>query len=264
MGNHELENLNFFQVDIQNFPGDYSSNHSIPDAVITTSGDSQVNKTYMVGILGYCESNSSNTTKICTSHPASSYFNILEAAGVDEKESDLSSTLRHSLHAYKTTSTWMQITYILASILAVLQLLVAIVTVNKAFNCFAISFVSGVAFLFLLAAATITTVNFALLKGIFATELKSDPMSGTWGTRGFAVLWLSVALSLCSLVSWAITTCCCSQARRGSRGQAYTAMDTAPAYHSVPPSAPYYGGAHQYSVPRVSENPASHNYGQYP
>ncbi|RAK94340.1 hypothetical protein BO79DRAFT_133584 [Aspergillus costaricaensis CBS 115574] len=243
MGSHELETLNFFQIDIQN-----SRNLSTSNALGTTWDGSQLNQTYLVGIMGYCGSNNSNTTMNCMTPRAGSYFNVLKAMGEEGKETNISSAVRHSLRAYKTTSTWMQITYILAILLTAVQLLAALIVINKTFNRFVISLVSGAAFILLLAAATLTTVNFVLLKGILTTELKSHNISGTWGTRACIVIWFSVALSLCSLVSWTITTCCFSQARRGPQVQPYPAMGTAPVYHSLPPSAPNYGDDHRYPM----------------
>ncbi|GAQ40525.1 unnamed protein product [Aspergillus niger] len=258
MGSHELERLNFLQIDIQN-----SRNLSTSNALGTTWDGSQLNQTYLVGIMGYCGNDNSNTTINCLSPRAGSYFNVLRAMGEEGKETNVSSALRHSLRAYKTTSTWMQITYILAILLTAVQLLAALIVMNKTFNRFAISLVSGAAFIFLLAAAALTTVNFVLLKGILATELKSHNISGTWGTRAFTVIWFSVALSLCSMVSWTITTCCCSEARRGPRVQTYPAMGTAPVYHSLPPSAPNYGDAHRYHMYQMNQNPANQPYCQY-
>lgn len=213
--------------------------------------------------MGYCETDNRDTTMDCLSPQAGSYFNVLKATGEEGKETDLSSALRRSLRAYKTTSTWMQITYVLATLLTAVQLLAALIVVNKAFNCFVISLVSSVAFLFLLSAAALATVNFVLLKGIIATELKSHNITGTWGTRAFTVIWFSVVLSLCSLVSWTITTCCCSQVRRGPRVQTYPAMGTVPVYHSLPPSAPNYGKNHQYHMYQMSQHPVNHPYEQY-
>ncbi|PYH38094.1 SUR7/PalI family protein [Aspergillus neoniger CBS 115656] len=212
--------------------------------------------------MGYCGSNNSNTTMNCMTPRAGSYFNVLKAMGEEGKETNLSSALRHSLHAYKTTSTWMQITYILAILLTVIQLLAALIVINKTFNRFVISLVSGAAFIFLLAAAALTTVNLVLLKGILATELKSHNISGTWGTRAFTVIWFSVAL-LCSMVSWSITTCCCSPARREPGVQTYPAMGPVPVYHSLPPSAPNYGDDHRYHMYQMNQNPAYQPYFQY-
>ncbi|PYH66921.1 SUR7/PalI family protein [Aspergillus vadensis CBS 113365] len=233
MGSHELERLNFFKIDIQGSP-----NLSTSNALGTTRDGSQLIQTYLVGIMGYCGSNNSNTTMNCMTPRAGSYFNVLKAMGKEGKETNLSSAFRHSLRAYKTTSTWMQITYILAILLTAVQLLAALIVINKTFNCFVISLVSGAAFIFLLAAAALTTFNF----------LESRNISGTWGTRAFTVIWFSVALSLCSLVSWTITTWCCSQARRKPQVQTYPAMGTAPVYHSLPPSAPNYGDDHRYPM----------------
>ncbi|RAH58505.1 hypothetical protein BO85DRAFT_512682 [Aspergillus piperis CBS 112811] len=258
MGSHELERLNFFQIDIQN-----SRNLSTSNALGTTWDESQSNQTYLVGIMGYCGNDNNNTTMNCLSPRASSYFNVLEVISEEGKETNLSSALRHSLREYKTTSTWMQITYILAILLTAVQLLAALIVMNMAFNRFVISLVSGAAFIFLLAAAALTTVNFVLLKGILATELKSQNISGTWGTRAFTVIWFSVSLSLCSMISWTMTTCCFSQARRGPRTQAYPAMGTAPVYHSPQPSAPNYWYDHRYHMYQMKQNPANQPYCQY-
>ncbi|OJI79595.1 hypothetical protein ASPTUDRAFT_78942 [Aspergillus tubingensis CBS 134.48] len=258
MGSHELERLNFFQIDIQT-----SRNLSTSNTLGITWDGSHLNQTYLVGIMGYCGNDNSNTTMNCMTPRAGSYFNVLKAMGEEGKETNLSSALRHSLRAYKTTSTWMQITYILAILLTAVQLLAALIVINKTFNRFVISLVSGAAFILLLAAAALTTVNFVLLKGILATELKSHNISGTWGTRAFTVIWFSVALSLCSMVSWTITTCCCSEARRGPRVQTYPAMGTAPVYHSLPPSAPNYGDTHRYHMYQMNQNPANQPYCQY-
>ncbi|KAK1147065.1 hypothetical protein N8T08_001804 [Aspergillus melleus] len=232
-GSHDLQTLAFFQVSLLHLDvyldtehglinvikvntrtlatGDSRTSEAIWTAFSTARHEGRLPDSYSIGILGYCAGEAHNTTLACTHPRPGFWFDISEIAGAGNQMTGYRlSSLRGSLGTYKNSSQWMQILYFLATGLTAVQLLGALVpTMTRGVGGGLTVLLSGVACFFSLATATLATINFAFLKGIFATELESHGLTGTLGTSAFVTLWLGIILSFGAFVDWTLIACCC-------------------------------------------------------
>ncbi|PYH81058.1 hypothetical protein BO82DRAFT_392736 [Aspergillus uvarum CBS 121591] len=231
-GGPKLRALDFLQINTYNLTENNSTNGGVIwEALVTARHRGKLADWYSIGMLGYCAGDEGNKTAHTCIKPRPGYwFDLLAIGGTDDKaEEKLPSSLRRSMGRYKNSTQWMQILYILATGLTTVQLLGAVVSVIRSGNG-AVTvhgwLLSGIAFLFTLVAAALITVNFVLLRGIIATELKLLGLTAIWGVPVFIVLWLGLALSFVTLIGWTLIACCCQGDRRQAPGGGYAPAET--------------------------------------
>ncbi|PYH98194.1 integral membrane protein [Aspergillus ellipticus CBS 707.79] len=226
-----LNDLYFFRANMTNITADGSSTESTISSVVSelsgvSDGDlssalEEIEKEYniedfySIGLWGYCEgsldNNKINTTN-CSTPVAEFWFNPLSVWNLEESglENALSSDVKKTLKTYHAVSKWMFIAYIIAFVATIVELVVGVFAICSRWGSCVTSLVSAVAFVFTAAASVTSTALFAVLKGVFKTELEKYGITGSMGKNIYVATWLAVAFALGACLFWVFSSCCCS------------------------------------------------------
>ncbi|RAK92233.1 integral membrane protein [Aspergillus costaricaensis CBS 115574] len=227
-----LNDLYFFRANLKNITSEASSTVSTVSSVVSdltgvSDGDLSaaleeieeqynIEDFYAIGLWGYCEgnitSNNSYQTSNCSKPEAEFWFNPMEVWNLEETglENALPSNVKSALNTYKAVSKWMFIAYVIAFALTIVELVVGVFAICSRWGSCVTSLVSAVAFLFTAAASVTSTAMFAVLKGVFKSDLEQYGIKGQMGKNIYVATWLAVAFSLGATLFWIISSCCCS------------------------------------------------------
>lgn len=215
---------------------------------------------YDIGLMGYCAGNktSSGSYKVdYCSKPKSEFsfdpVSVWKLNSTTSKPEDLlPSNLKKALDTYKSVSKWMFIAYAVAFAATIVELVVGLTAIFSRLGSLVTSIVSGVAFLFTIAASVTATAMFAVLTGTFNSALKQYGMHGSMGKNIYVATWIASAFALGGSLFWLLSSCCCSgrSPYHGDRrrGRGITAEKAPYTYERV--GSPYqHQHQHQQNVP---------------
>lgn len=210
---------------------------------------------YDIGLWGYCAGNktSSGEYKVdyCSKPKAEFAFDPVtvwglnsSSSGASNVEDVLPSNLHKALDTYKTVSKWMFIAYMVAFGATAIELIFGLFAICSRLGSFVTSIISGVAFIFTLAASVTATAMFAVFTGTFDTALKQYHIHGSMGKNIYVATWIATAFALCGTMFWLFSSCCCAarspyHGDRGSMRGRVMAEKTPYTYERV--SSPYVG-----------------------
>lgn len=218
------------------------------------SAASNLRDFYDIGLWGYCAGNKTSSGKYevdyCSKPKAEFAFDPVTVWGLNTTSSEDSvlsdifpDGLQNAIKTYKKVFKWMFIAYIIAFIATALELVVGLTAICSRLGSLVTSLISGVAFLFTAAASITATAMFAVLIGVFNSDLDKYGMHATMGSHIYAATWIATVFAFCGPTFWLMSSCCCAA------------------------RSPYHGGNRRnrvmaekapYTYERVSE-PYSHN-----
>ena len=225
--NDTLNKLYFFRANTSDFN---ATNEDFTDKaleLLTQNNATSVNTTtvydfYHVSLWNYCAGNFTNSTAskdntnddvtFCSKHTNEFWFNPVEVWGLNQSVADqlFGKALNDGLKAYRAVAKWMFISYLVAIIATIVEVLVGFLALFSRWGSLATTIVSSVSSFFLLAFALTATILYATLTGTFNTALKKYNIHASVGHNIFVILWLAVAFSLASGLFWLFSSCCCS------------------------------------------------------
>ena len=179
---------------------------------------------YHISLWNYCAgnftsdststSNSSMSDNVtyCSPHTNEFWFNPVDVWGLNNTGVDkfFSKELQDGLSAYKTTTKWMFIAYIVALIATIVEILVGFFALFSRLGSLATTIVSGISSLFYVAFALTSTILYSVLTGTFNTALSKYNIHGSLGHSVYVSIWLGTAFSLGAGLFWMFSSCCCS------------------------------------------------------
>jgi len=176
---------------------------------------------YQNSLWGYCEGDNDNDTVSRCSNPTPMYtFDITQIFSQElfaGQTVDIPQSISDNLGSLHTASHWMFAFYMVGVILAFITVLVGLTALCTRFGSVITTIVSGLAFLFIIAATLVAQVIFAIYRNAINGTIAELNVSASLGTAMFAFSWTA---SLAALVAFVGFTCgiCCGTGRRGYYG----------------------------------------------
>lgn len=189
----------------------------------TTANTTQIYDFYHVSLWNYCagDFNNNNTASkentndhvtYCSPRTNSFWFNPVEVWGLNQTVADqlFGKQLTDGLKAYRAVAKWMFISYLIALIATIVEVLVGFFALFSRWGSLATTIVSSISSFFILSFALTATILYAVLTGTFNTALKKYNIHASVGHNILVILWLAVAFSWGSGLFWLFSSCCCS------------------------------------------------------
>lgn len=227
-----------------------------------TAADLGMGKVYDISLWGYCatyQDDTHNCTKPQFNWAQGSYSEnntlmdrIQSMEGVNDTALP---DIIDGLEAFEQLNKWTEVVYIIAMIGLGLELAMGLFTAcSRAVTCVT-WLISGIATLFVVAAATLVTVMATVAVGTIEGTMSEQGAHANYNTSYLAVIWLGAAFAIAASSFWLLSVCCCKPERRpynrkGSHGETEKFIPTGsyqpigetqqPGYHY---GAPQRGGA---------------------
>ena len=272
--NSDLNKLYFFRantssivVDPRNLslPQNALTNAVIGEATNAVRESLNVYDFYHVSLWNYCAGNFTSSggdnVTFCSPHTNEFWFNPVEVWGLNNTNIDqfFSKELRDGLNAYETAARWMFISYIVALVATILEILVGFSALFSRLGSLATTIVSTVSSLFYMAFALTSTILYAVLTGTFNDALTKYNIHGNLGHNIYVTVWLGTAFSLGAGLFWLFSSCCCSGRSDRIKGYGDAGPSRGHKYDRVSSPLPPAGGF-AYGQPGYQQ-PNSHHMG---
>ena len=229
-----LNNLYFMRVNTSNIQQDsglivgpaqsqsQSVSEILPDAV---TKNVTVPPFYHVGLWSYCHGTLTNKTHFdnqdasktdivthCTKRRFPFWFNPVEVWGLNQTvgQTVYGKELDKALVAYKRTSIWMSVAYVLSIISIVLELLVGLALIKLRRTGLITTLFNACSSILLPAFAIPSLALYSSLVGTFNHLLTNYNIHGTLGVTIYLFAWSAVLCSWLPGIIWMIGSCCCA------------------------------------------------------
>lgn len=129
-------------------------------------------------------------------------------------------SITNDLSKLHTASHWMFALYMVGVILAFITVLIGLTALCTRFGSIVTTIVSGLAFLFIIAATLVAQIMFVIYRNVINGTITQLNVSASLGTAMFAFSWTASAAALVAFVGF---TCgiCCGTGRARYRGDKY-------------------------------------------
>jgi hypothetical protein len=133
---------------------------------------------------------------------------------------DVPASIQNDLNRLHTASQWMFALYIVGVILAFITILVGLTTLCALFGSIIATFVSFLAFVFILGATLVAQITFIIYRNAINNTIPEFNVSATLGTTMFSFSWVASVAALAAFFGFLIGICCGTGKRR-YRGAKY-------------------------------------------
>lgn len=187
-----------------------------PDAIKAVATSGNMRDIYQVGLWNYCEADLNKDGKEenwhCTDRQNYFWFNPFAVWKLENTsiQAAFPEDFQSGLETYHKVSRWMFISYMIALVLTVAEVLVGISAIFSRWGSFITTMVSTAQTLFMIAAASTSTALYGTMISLFRTALEAYQIDASWSARMLSILWIGVAFSIASGFFWLISVCCCS------------------------------------------------------
>lgn len=230
----KTQNLSISSSSLKNFENEITKrnlghltsaalNGAAANGVNFTASDLGLADSYKVYMWNYCSTSGSNTTcskaKFNWAHSSLNVTDInAKAEAATGQNVTLPKDVTNALKTYGTISKWTQVVYIIALVLAVLELVVGLFGFcSRAGSCITY-FISGLATTAIIGASILATASSAVVVAAVKSTTKAYGVKATIETGFLSVTWLAVAFSVGAGLFWMFSMCCC-KSERGSNNK---------------------------------------------
>lgn len=176
---------------------------------------------YDVNLWGYCatyEDGTHNCTKAQFNWAEGRFSGnsslISQFEKIDGINDTVIPTVLSGLEAFEQLSKWTEVVYIIAMIGLGLELAMGLFTAcSRAVSCIT-WLLSGVATLFVVAAAVMMTVMATVAVGTIEGAASEQGADASFNTSFLAIIWLGAAFAIAASSFWLLTICCCKPENR--------------------------------------------------
>ena len=181
-----------------------------------TAKDLGLADSYKVSLWNYCSVTGS--TKNCTKAKfdwatAATNITLLESvanAATGTSNTTLPKTLADSLKTFAVVTKWTEVVYIIAIILAAVNLFLGIFAFFSRVGSCVTWLISGLSTTAVIAASLMATVESSIVVGAVKSTAKAYNVHASLNTSFLATTWLAVAFSIGAGLFWAFSICCCA------------------------------------------------------
>jgi hypothetical protein len=181
-----------------------------------TAKDLGLADSYKVSLWNYCSVSGSETN--CTKGKfdwATKATNITLLESVANAASGVSNTtlpksLADSLKTFAVVTKWTEVVYIIAIILAVVNLFLGIFAFFSRIGSCITWIISGLSTTAVIAASLMATIESSIVVGAIKSTAESYNVHATLNTSFLATTWLAVVFSIGAGLFWAFSICCCA------------------------------------------------------
>lgn len=178
-----------------------------------TASDLGLFDSYTVSLWNYCYTTDDTTTCLPAkfdwaadaTNITTTLTNIATANGVSFADE----TLINAVKTFSLVVKWTEVVYILAAILAAVELVVGLFAFCSRVGSCCTFIVSAASTIAVIAAAGLSTFMAAVIVGTL-TALNKYGVSASFNTSFLAISWLAVAFSLGASLFWLFSICCCA------------------------------------------------------
>jgi hypothetical protein len=135
--------------------------------------------------------------------------NIANANGANFTDS----TITNAVKTFDIVVKWTEVVYIIAGLLAAIELMVGIFAFRSRIGSCCTFIVSGFFTAAIIAAAALSTFTSTVVVGA-AKALEKYNASAAYNTSFLAISWLAVMFPLVAGLLWLFSICCCAPSRR--------------------------------------------------
>src|SRR5271170_1306380 len=173
---------------------------------------------YQNSLWGYCEGDNENGTVSSCSTPTPMY--TFDPTQIFAKELyagqvvDIPTSIQDNLNKLHTATQWMFAMYIVGVVLAFITILIGLTALFTRFGSLVSTFVSFLAFLFILAATLVAQIMFVIYRNVINGTIVQLNVSASLGTAMFAFSWTASAAALVAFFGFCFGICC-GTGRRG-------------------------------------------------
>lgn len=181
-----------------------------------TAKDLGLADSYKVSLWNYCAVNGSKTD--CTkgkfdwaTHATN--ITLLESvanAATGASNTTLPKTLADSLKTFAVVTKWTEVVYIIAIILAAVNLFLGIFAFFSRVGSCVTWLISGLSTVAVIAASLMATIESSVVVGAVRSTAKAYNVHASLNTSYLAVTWLACAFSIGAGLFWAFSICCCA------------------------------------------------------
>jgi hypothetical protein len=223
----DTENITVSHASLGNFkdrlgidlPGDFVEG----DGKNVTAKELKLAKSYDVNLFGYCWVEMESGDRHCTDAKFDWASESLNSTYIENlnKGLDLPEEVEGALKAFVKFSKYTQVAAIVALIALGLELVVGVFSnFSRAISCIT-WLIAGIATTLTGVAATLATVQAAVVIGTVEATAKWYGAKGSINGRYLATVWISFAFALAAGMFWIFTICCCKpdhSSRKSKRG----------------------------------------------
>lgn len=258
----DFNNINdkFFNIDIPGIEETKGTN--------VTAKQLGLSKSYDINLWGYCYVAFDSNDRHCTKHKFdwaseslnSSYIENLGAAG---KQLDLPDEIEGALKAFVKLSKWTQVATIVALIALGAELIIGIFSnFSRVISCIT-WLIAGIATVLTGVAATLATVQAAVVVGAVEATAKWYGAKGAINGQYLATIWISFAFALGAGLFWLFTICCCKP-EHGSRKSKHGNSSSEKLFGPTGTGYAPLGNSHEMTPTYNHQQPSSYGAPRYP
>jgi len=189
-------------------------------SVNITAADLDLYDAYTISLWNYCYIEGKVTTcehaEFNWAANATNVTTTLTTLAAKNGATFADSTLINAVKTLGTIIKWAEIVYIIAGVLALLELVVGLFAFCSRIGSCCTFLVSGFSTVAVIAAAILSTVTAAVVVGAVSAFDKYG-VSASFNTAFLAISWLAVAFSLAGSLFWLFSVCCCAPNHRERR-----------------------------------------------
>lgn len=228
---------------LDHLPEGVTPNNDLVKAMQGAASSGNMRDIYQVGFWNYCEADLKDGKEEnwhCTDRENYFWFNPFAVWKLENTsiQAAFPDDFKNGIEAYEKVSKWMFISYMLALVLTIAEVLVGISAIFSRWGSMITTIISTAQTLFIIAAASTSTALYGSLISIFRTVLDPYNIEASWSARMLSILWIGVAFSIGSGFFWLISVCCCS----GKSGHKKVIVEKTPyTYERV--ASPYMGAS---------------------
>jgi hypothetical protein len=185
-----------------------------------TAADLGLYDSYTISLWNYCYVSGKVTTcmpaKFDWAANATNITTTLTTLAAAKGASFTDSTLINAVKTFATIVKWTEIVFIIAGVLAALELVIGLFAFCSRIGSCCTFLVSGFSTAAAIAAAALATITAAVVVGAVSALTKFG-VSASFNTSFLAIAWLAVLFSLAGSLFWLFSICCCAPDRRERR-----------------------------------------------
>jgi SUR7/PalI family len=216
----DLTNLHSRDLHARFGGGPFSSVTAGPPSTNITAADLGLYDAYTISLWNYCYIEGKVTTcehaEFNWAGNATNITTTLTTLAAKNGATFADSTLINTVNTLATIIKWTEIVYIIAGVLAFVELVVGVFAFCSRVGSCCTFLVSGFSTVAVIAAASLSTVSAALVVGA-VSALNKFGVSASFDTAFLAISWLAVAFSLAGSLFWLFSVCCCAPSHRERR-----------------------------------------------
>ncbi|TVY40156.1 hypothetical protein LOCC1_G007430 [Lachnellula occidentalis] len=188
-----------------------------------TAADLGLADSYKVSLWNYCSvtGSKSNCTKgkfdWATKATNITLLESVANAATGSSNTTLPKTLKDSLKTFAVVTKWTEVVYIIAIILAAINLVMGIFAFFSRVGSCITWIVSGLSTVAVIAASLMATIESSIVVAAVKSTAKAYNVHASLNTSFLAVTWLACAFSIGAGLFWAFSICCCANDHKKNR-----------------------------------------------